>query len=84
MMISIEFKSSLIHPMVWVKKGYLDARNESGNTPLHEAARDGRLEICEFLIKHDADVNAKNTNGETPLDIATKKGYDAICERLKK
>lgn len=34
--------------------------NEQKDTPLHLAARAGRLEICKSLIQHGADVLARN------------------------
>jgi hypothetical protein len=34
----------------------------SGYTPLHNAAAEGKDEICEILLKKRADVNAKNVS----------------------
>jgi len=48
----------------------VNAKTESGWTPLHEAARSGRKEIAELLIDTGADVNAKNRGGQTPFDLA--------------
>merc|ERR1712098_782636 len=43
--------------------------NGRGKTALHYAAR-YRDEMCDALLKKDANVNAKNENGETPLTVA--------------
>jgi len=40
------------------------------DTPLHEAARNGRTEVVQMLLEHGADVNVKNSLGNTPLDEA--------------
>jgi ankyrin repeat protein len=37
----------------------VNARNENGDTPLHNAAEWGYKEIVELLIAEGADVNAK-------------------------
>ena len=31
-----------------------------GNTPLHDAAKEGKLELCESLIRSGLDPNATN------------------------
>ena len=50
-------KRLISHPKVDVNAKHLDG--------LVYAAQKGHLEICEWLIKHGADVNAKYKNGET-------------------
>lgn len=50
----------------------LEARNASGETPLHCAVDKSRTAVVEFLISAGADVNAR-TEGEnpwSPLDYA--------------
>lgn len=42
----------------------INARDENGNTPLHETFLD---DVVEELIKLGANVNARNDDGETPL-----------------
>ncbi len=46
-------------------------RGSVGLTPLHVAARFGRKEATEVLIRLGADVNAADRLGHTPLQIAT-------------
>ena len=48
----------------------VNAKDEYGDTPLHNAALMGHKEIVEILINANADVNAKDANNQTPLDIA--------------
>lgn len=52
----------------------LDAKDASGNTPLHYAAEHGRVDVAAFLIARGADVNAVNRDGATPLAVALRNG----------
>ena len=40
------------------------ARDNVGNTPLHEAALEGRDTVAAFLLAKGADVDAKNHQGQ--------------------
>ena len=44
-----------------------DAR---GNTPLHDAVRNGFLPVVEFLARQGADAQARNDRGQTALTLA--------------
>ena len=44
-----------------------DAR---GNTPLHDAVRNGFLPVVEFLARHGADARARNDRDQTALTLA--------------
>jgi ankyrin repeat protein len=47
------------------------ALDERGYTPLHVAAREGRVEIASVLIEKGALLEAKDPGGFTPLFLAT-------------
>ena len=49
-----------------------DQPDKNGNSPLHVAARDRKLEVVQCLMTYGADINAKNNEGETPLDITRR------------
>lgn len=61
-------------------RGILDAnpklvnkRDANGWTPLHEAVRDGSLEVIEFLLDRGAEVNVRTgprADGASPLFLA--------------
>lgn len=53
-----------------------------GQTPLHIAAFNDRLDVAKLLIANKADVNAKANNGSTPLHLAAAKGNKDIVELL--
>lgn len=44
------------------------------NAPLHSAVAKGSLDMIQFLLDHNANVNAKNKSGMTPLALAEKAG----------
>ena len=48
----------------------LEAKDEDGNTPLHEAAYFDNFQGAELLMIYGSDVKAVNYKGETPLDKA--------------
>jgi ankyrin repeat protein len=60
----------------------VNAKDEGGWTPLHQAAWNGRKEIVELLITKGADVNTKDMPGRTPLDLV--KHNPETAELLRK
>ena len=55
---------------------------EAGLTVLSWAALAGKVEIVEYLIRAEADVNGKNREGTTPLHEAGFMGQDEIAAVL--
>ena len=53
-----------------------------GQTPLHIAAFNDRIDVAKLLIADKADVNAQANNGATPLHLAAAKGNKDIVELL--
>jgi ankyrin repeat protein len=60
----------------------VNASDNHGDTPLHNAALRGYKEVVEALVAHAADVNVKNSRGRTPLDEATRRGHKDIVRLL--
>ena len=62
----------------------VNARDEYGDTPLHDAAYYGApVDFVELLIAHGADVNARNESGDgTPLHSAIPGGSLIVAELL--
>jgi len=51
-------------------------------TPLHWAARYGKLEVAELIIKRGVDVNQRDQRGETPLHWAARYGQVSATQLL--
>jgi ankyrin repeat protein len=82
-----QIRSCALHDlemMTWITEteSDLSSCDNDGNTVLHNAAMQGRLELIPFLIEHGADVNAKNKLQQTPLICATKHGNVAVVQCL--
>ncbi len=50
-----------------------NAKDEDGDTPLHNAVQDGNEELARLLVASGADVNVENAGGSTAL-------HYAVCE----
>lgn len=56
--------------------GDLEARDQSGNTPLHVAAREGKTSLLEFfLYQKPALASATNIRGQTPQQVAVENNH---------
>ncbi len=53
-----------------LKYGNVNAKANDGWSPLHHAARFGRVRVVEILLANGADVDARNKSGMTPLQLA--------------
>eukprot|EP00929_Paragymnodinium_shiwhaense_P118982 TRINITY_DN90884_c0_g1_i1.p1 TRINITY_DN90884_c0_g1~~TRINITY_DN90884_c0_g1_i1.p1 ORF type:complete len:558 (+),score=113.30 TRINITY_DN90884_c0_g1_i1:131-1804(+) len=51
-------------------------------TPLHAAAKWNRLEACDVLLQHGANIEATAAHGETPLHMASYFGQPEAVELL--
>ncbi len=59
-----------------------EAANRFGTTALGQAAREGHLDMVDFLLSHGAVINARNVGGATPLYIAVESDRATIVHRL--
>ena len=66
--------------------GDVDARNDLGRTPLHQAALFREVAVIEALIDVGADRQLRDSNGERPIDLAERNGRieenDRVLRRL--
>ncbi|KAJ3563865.1 hypothetical protein NP233_g8664 [Leucocoprinus birnbaumii] len=59
------------------------AKDNSGETALHAAAKNGFQEIIKILLSYETrNIQEKNGNGCTPLDLAIKNGHLEAVEAL--
>jgi len=68
---------------LFIAKGAkVNAKNDAGETSLHQAAKSGSKEVAEMLISEGAKVNNKDINGFTPLHEAAYSGKTDVVELL--
>ncbi|KAK2726653.1 hypothetical protein QYM36_007474 [Artemia franciscana] len=53
-----------------------------GQTPLHVAVRNGRVDLCDLLILYGAEVDGINLNKETPLFTSIKANNSEMVKCL--
>jgi cell division septum initiation protein DivIVA len=64
-----------IHPPSTQAAGSeIDCENDDGNTALHEAAKEGHVEMVQLLLEHKAAINYVNDLGDSPLHMAVESG----------
>lgn len=66
-----------------LKKTVEDVKDANDRTALHFAAREGKTEVCQYLVEElKLDVNVKDAEGETPLVHAARQGHTATAKYL--
>lgn len=60
------------------------ADHMGGDTPLHDAASQGRADCVKLLLEHKADLSSLNRDGRTPLECAKARGRQSCVEALKR
>ena len=58
------------------------ARDNGGETRLHEAASSGNLEVIQVLLAAGASPNAEGKDGKTPLHWAVEGGRPEVAQAL--
>jgi ankyrin repeat protein len=61
----------------------VNAQQEGGYTPLHEAAFHGEAALARLLLAHGADPRQPNAEGQTPLSLAEQHGHTAVLALLQ-
>ncbi len=61
---------SMLEFLIEKMKTYLNARNKSGDTPLHYAVMYSDIKNIDLLLKAGADPNVRNNSGQIPLDLS--------------
>nr|WP_253309278.1 ankyrin repeat domain-containing protein [Rickettsia endosymbiont of Ceutorhynchus assimilis] len=59
----------------------LEAKDNSDNTPLHNACNNGHVKVVEYLVEEGASLKVKNKDGETPLHVAAQ--HDSTLEVIE-
>jgi len=61
----------------------VNATDQTGSTPLLEAARYGHDDICRILIAAGANLKSKDKDGKTALQLAIQGNHDEVVRVLK-
>lgn len=56
---------------------------DTGDTPLHDAARTGFVDTVRLLVQFQADPKAKNKKDCRPIDVARRSGSTEVIEFLE-
>lgn len=62
----------------------VNARNEAGNSPLHETALRGATEAVKLLLDRGADAATRNLEGRTAADVAASGGFVDIANMIER
>ena len=60
----------------------VNARDDAGCTPLHDAAENGREAVARALLAAGADTKAEDCHGQTPLSYAREGRHAALVALL--
>lgn len=85
--IELENDFSFIIKYLLDHKADINARDISGNTPLHIAAHDfppNPIDFIHYLLQQGADLHALNKRGKSPAMLAFEHGNYAVVEYLLK
>ena len=63
--------------------GDVNSQSQGGGTPLHDASRNGHVEVITALLAAGADKTLKNKSGKTPHDKAREEGHQDCMDALK-
>jgi len=63
---------------------YVNQVNEQGQSPLHIASQNGRLQLVDYLLKHGANIRLKDLYGRIALHYAVLNDHVHITEQLLK
>ena len=77
------FKDGSAYRLLLEHGADINARTESGHSPLHVASLNGALGVVCLLLEHGADVEAKRDDGKTALQLAAENGKGNVVELLR-
>jgi len=64
------------------KGAELETKDDSSQTPLSWAARNGHEAIVKLLLDKGAELETKDDSSQTPLSWAAENGHEAIVKLL--
>ncbi len=76
------FESSLISYLLLERKADVDAKDEYGETALHQAARGGHEVVVRLLLEHNAEIDSEDDNGWVVLHGTAANGHETVVRLL--
>ena len=74
----------VLHTLYQDKRTKVDLADKFGDTIMHFAARDGQLEILEYILEKTRKLMSRtNQEGKTPLRYATENGHITCAQLLR-
>ena len=61
----------------------MNPKDDYGKTPLHYAAENGHLGVCQLILEKVHEKNPKDDYGMTPLENADLNGHSEVVELIK-
>jgi ankyrin repeat protein len=62
----------------------INIQDESGNTPLHYSAANGKKDVVKYLLDNKADASIVNVKEQKAIDYSNVKGFNEITELILK
>lgn len=62
----------------------VNTQNRVGDTPLHDASKQGSIELIQLLIQAGAKTNVKNDEGESPKQVICKEAIAPCTKDMSK
>ena len=78
----VEVVSQLLAVGAKENPDYVNARDNSGITPLMRTCSDGHMNAVTYLVEHGAKINLLNKNGDTCLHCAAEGGHVEVVSKL--
>mmetsp|Transcript_63 Transcript_63/g.172 ORF Transcript_63/g.172 Transcript_63/m.172 type:complete len:665 (-) Transcript_63:50-2044(-) len=73
----------VVRSLVRTQHILINSKNPWYETPLHVAAREGHLDVCQVLVGAGALLKAKNSRRCTPTEVAQYRGHEAVVNFLE-
>ena len=78
----VEVVSKLLAVGAKENPDYVNARNNSGTTPLMKTCSYGNMNVATYLVDHGANIHLQDKNGNTCLHFAAEKGHVEVVSKL--
>lgn len=61
----------------------MNVLNKGGVAAIHVAAETGDVDLCQNLLRNDADPSIETQWGQTPMDLARMRGHQEVEKLLQ-